>query len=153
MTSHRARPPLAIQPGVSPSLAVGVISTHVLAALALASLPLGAVQLLVLIAIGASALYVLVVDVLRRAPWSIRSATWQADGAWLIRFVSGAEREASLAPATFVTRPLILLVFRLGPLRRASLPIPADALDPELMRRLRQGLRIETPGDAREPSP
>jgi toxin CptA len=57
--------------------------------------------------------------------------------------VSGAEHEVRLAPTTFATLPLVVLNFRCGLLRRRALPVFADALDPEQLRRLRQRLRIE----------
>lgn len=98
---------------------------------------------LLLIPIAASALYVGYVDVLRLAPWSVRSALWEPDGTWRILLVSGAEREVRLSPATFVTLPLVVLNFRWGLLRRRALPVFSDALDPEQLRRLRQRLRIE----------
>ncbi|HYN77307.1 MAG TPA: hypothetical protein VES73_05895, partial [Lamprocystis sp. (in: g-proteobacteria)] len=76
----------------------------------------------------------------------------QADGSWLISLVSGAEIEAQLSPATFVSVPLVVLNLYRGRWRRWALPLFADALDPEQLRRLRQRLRIE--GVARaEPVP
>lgn len=143
MGSHRERPPLLIRPGFSRRLGLFVGLTHVAAALAVLALPFGPIGAVLLPLIAASALYVLVVDVLGRAPWSIRSVTWQADGIWQIQYLSGAQREATLSPATFVSLPLVVLNFRLGALHRRALPIFADALDPEQLRRLRQQLRIE----------
>ncbi|NCC27654.1 MAG: hypothetical protein EOM22_05730 [Gammaproteobacteria bacterium] len=148
MGSHRERPPLLIRPGFSPRLAWFVGLSHLSAAAAVAGLSLGFQSLLWLLPIAASAVYVGYVDVLRRAPWSIRSALWEPDGTWRIQLVSGAEREVRLSPATFVTLPLVVLNFRSGLLSRRALPVFADALDPEPLRRLRQRLRIE--GAARE---
>lgn len=143
MGSHRERPPLLIRPGFSRRFAFFVGLTHAAAALAVLAVPFGLIGALLLPLIFLSALYVLAVDVLRRAPWSIRSAIWQADGTWQIHLVSGAQREATLSPATFVSLPLVVLNFRLGTLHRRALPVFADALDPEQLRRLRQQLRIE----------
>ncbi|MFB1489760.1 MULTISPECIES: protein YgfX [unclassified Thiocapsa] len=144
MGSHRERPPLLIRPGFSRRFAGFVGVTHLAAAAAVITL-LGdsPLWLILLIPVTISALYIGYVDVLRRAPWSIRSALWEPDGTWRIRFVSGAEREARLSPATFITLPLVVLSFRLGLLGRGTLPIFADALDPDQLRRLRQRLRIE----------
>jgi toxin CptA len=143
MGSHRERPPLLIRPGFSRRFAwfVGVI--HLAAAAVIPLLGNGPLWLLLLIPVALSALYVGYVDVLRRAPWSMHSVLWGSDGTWRIRFVSGAEREARLSAATFIGLPLVVLNFRLGLLRRRTLPVFADALDPDQLRRLRQRLRIE----------
>jgi toxin CptA len=148
MGSHRERPPLLIRPGVSRRFAGFVGLTHLAAAAVIPVLPAGPLSLLLLIPVGISVLYVGYVDVLRRAPWSIGSVLWQSDGTWRIRFVSGSEREARLCAATFISLPLVVLRFRFGFLRRRTLPVFADALDPEQLRRLRQRLRIE--GAARD---
>ena len=90
-----------------------------------------------------SLVYQVYVHCLRRAPWSIRSVLWQSDGSWSISLVSGAEIDARLSPATFVSVPLVVLNLCRGRWRRWGLPLFADALDPEQLRRLRQRLRIE----------
>lgn len=141
MSTHRERPPLLIEPRFSRRLAAFVVLTHAAAGTAVLALP-GAWRLLVL-AIAASLAYQLTVEVLRRAPWSIRSVLWQSDGTWRIRLVSDQELEATLSPSTFVSVPLIVLNLRLGRLRRRALPLFSDALDTEQLRRLRQRLRID----------
>ncbi|NCC28063.1 MAG: hypothetical protein EOM22_07930 [Gammaproteobacteria bacterium] len=148
MGSHRERPPLLIRPGLSRQYAWFVVLTHLAAAAVIPALPAGPPSLFLLLPVALSACYVGYVDVLRRAPWSIESVLWESDGTWRIRFVSGAEREASLCSATFIALPLVVLNFRFGLLRRRTLPIFADALDAEQLRRLRQRLRIE--GAARD---
>lgn len=147
MASHREQPPLLIQPRFSRRLAAFVALTHLLAAAAILALP-GAASLL-LIPVGLSLSYHVFVLVLGRAPWSIRSATWQADGNWTIALLSGTETEARLAPSTFVSVPLVVLNLRRSYFHRWALPLFADALDREQLRRLRQRLRIE--GTGREP--
>ena len=148
MASHREQPPLLIQPRFSRRLAAFVALTHLPAAAAILALP-GAAWLLLLIPVGLSLSYHVHVLVLGRAPWSIRAATWQADGTWTIALRSGAQTEARLAPSTFVSVPLVVLNLRRGHVRRWTLPLFADALDREQLRRLRQRLRIE--GTGREP--
>ncbi|AUB80813.1 protein YgfX [Candidatus Thiodictyon syntrophicum] len=147
MASHREQPPLLIQPRFSRRLAAFVALTHLLTAAAILALP-GTAWLL-LIPVGLSLTYQFYVRVLGRAPWSIRAATWQADGTWTIALRSGTETEVRLAPSTFVSVPLVVLNLRRGHVRRWALPLFADALDPEQLRRLRQRLRIE--GTGREP--
>ncbi|WP_295430498.1 protein YgfX [uncultured Thiodictyon sp.] len=149
MASHREQPPLLIQPRFSRRLAAFVALTHLLAAAAILALP-GAAWLLLLIPVGLSLTYQFYVRVLGRAPWSIRAATWQADGTWTIVLLSGTETEARLAPSTFVSVPLVVLNLRRGYVRRWALPLFADALDREQLRRLRQRLRIEGTGQHRD---
>ena len=146
MSSHRDRPPLLIEPGFSRRLAAFVLLTHAAAAAAVLVLP-GAWRLLVL-GVATSLAHQLYAQVLRRAPWSIRSALWQPDGTWRITLVSGKELDATLSPSTFASVPLVVLNLRLGRLRRRSLPLFSDVFDPEQHRRLRQRLRIE--GAARD---
>jgi toxin CptA len=141
VSSHRDRPPLLIEPKRSPRLAAYVVLSHVAAGAAILALP-GDWRLLIL-AVGASLGYLLYVQVLRRAPWSIRSVLWQPDGIWRITLVSGTELEATLSPSTFVGVSLVVLNLRLGPMRYRALPLFSDALDADQHRRLRQRLRIE----------
>lgn len=141
MGSHRERPPLPIRPHFSRWLLACVVVTHLAALAAVLALPAG-YPLLGFLVTGSLA-YQGYVHCLRRAPWSIRSVIWQADGSWRIDLVSGAEIEARLSPATFVSVPLIVLNLASGRLRRWALPLFADALEPETLRRLRQRLRIE----------
>ena len=108
---------------------------------------------LLLLPVAASLAYQLQVHVLRRAPWSIRSIVWEADGTWHIALVSGREVVARLSPSTFVSVPLVVLNLRSGVLRRWSLPLFADALDPDQLRRLRQRLRIEGVGRQEDAAP
>lgn len=152
MASHREQPPLLIQPGLSRRLTAFVALTHLAAAAAVLGLPGGLWQLL-LMPIAASLAYHGYVQVLRRAPWSIRAVTWQADGTWIIDFVSGAETQARLSPSTFVSVPLVVLNLRRGRWRRWSLPVFADAMDGEQLRRLRQRLRVQGVGQEEDAAP
>ncbi|MBK5963698.1 hypothetical protein CCR95_06265 [Thiocystis minor] len=132
-----------IRPRRSWRLAVFTGLTHGLAGAVVVMLPIYPYRDPLWILVGLSAFHAFAVHVLRRAPWSIRTVLWQSDGDWLLTLNSGAEIEASLSPATFVSLPLVVLNFRSGRLRRHVLPLFADALDPEQLRRLRQRLRID----------
>ncbi|WP_295583940.1 protein YgfX [uncultured Lamprocystis sp.] len=142
MGSHRERPPLLIEPQFSRRLMTFVALTHTAALAALLNLSWWPYRLLAVLVV-ASLVYHFYVHCLRRAPWSIRSAVWLADGSWQIDVVSGARIDARLAAATYVSVPLVVLNLRSGRWRRWALPLFADALDPEQLRRLRQRLRIE----------
>ncbi|WP_295402386.1 protein YgfX [uncultured Thiocystis sp.] len=143
MASHRERLPLLIRPRRSWRLAIFTGFIHALAGAVVVMLPIGLYRYPFWILVGLGTFHAFAVHVLRRAPWSIRTALWQSDGAWLLTLNSGAEIAASLSPATFVSLPLVVLNFRSGWLRRHALPLFADALDPEPLRRLRQRLRID----------
>jgi toxin CptA len=117
------------------------LASHGAALVAALSLP-GAWRLTAL-AVLSSLGYQLWVHVLRRAPWSIVSATWAADGSWALRLRSGAEIDARLSAATFVSQYLVVLNLRCGRWRRFALPLFGDALDPDTLRRLRVRLRLE----------
>lgn len=141
MATHRKQPPLLVRPRFSIRLALFVVLTHVLAGAALIAVPRSPWQLLA-VPVAASLGYQWWVHVLRRAPWSIESLVWDAQGVWHIELVSGARSEARLSPSTFVSVPLVVLNLSRS-WRRWSLPLFADALDPEQHRHLRQRLRIE----------
>lgn len=133
--------PLPIRPRLSRQLLLYVAVTHLVAFASLLALPLGIYRVWLLLSIALSGGHALIVQVLRLAPWSIRSALWQADGVWLLTLRSGAEVAAELSPATFVSLPLVALNFRVGRWRRYALPLFADALAPDVLRQLRQRLR------------
>jgi toxin CptA len=149
--TRRERPPLLIRPGFSRRLLALVVLTHLAALAAVLAVPDGRYRLLAVLVVG-SLFYQGHVHCLRRAPWSIDSVPWQADGSWRIALVSGARIDARLSPATFVSVPLVVLNLRSGRRRHWALPLFADALDPEQLRRLRQRLRLEGVGRD-EPAP
>ena len=121
--------------------------------LAVAALPLSVYSLLLMLLILASAAHAVYARVLLRARWSVRSACWQSDGTWTLRLGSGEEPSVTLSPATFVSQPLVALNFRDGRWRRHALPLFSDALDAEILRRLRQRLRIQGAGTIADTRP
>lgn len=106
------------------------------------ALPLSRLTLPLVLAVVLGAWHTLWSEVLGRAPWSIRSATWHPDGSWTLMLVSGRAVEARLSPATFVSTWGVSLVFVLGHLRRRTLALGSDSLDAETLRLLRQRLRL-----------
>ncbi|QGU34004.1 hypothetical protein E6P07_08655 [Thermochromatium tepidum ATCC 43061] len=120
------------------ALATPVLSLAVIAALSLDWRLGGPLVLVVLF----DAWRTLWTEVLRRAPHSIRGATWHPDGSWTLQLVSGHEIEVRLSPATFVSPWGVSLVFVLGRLRRVVLVLGPDSLDAETLRRLRWRLRL-----------
>ena len=158
MALAREQSPLVIEPRRSRRLAAFVVLSHLLTAAAVLALP--APWVLLLPAVALSLTYQIAVTVLGLAPWSIRAAVWYPDGSWTLTFRSGSETQARLAPSTFVSVSLVVLNLLPGPRRQWrhwrhwrgwSVPLFADALDPEQLRRLRQQLRLH--GLAPEPDP
>lgn len=149
MTTHRSNPPLHLVPRFSRRLLALVLVSHGAALAAALALP-GPWRLTAL-AIVSSAGYQLWVHVLRRAPWSIASATWAPDGAWSLQLRSGDEIDAQLSPATFVSLPLVVVNFRVGVWRRFALPLFSDAIDADTLRRLRARLRLEGASHGADP--
>lgn len=142
--AHRTDPPLVLYPRVSRWLVALAVVTPLLSLAVIPALSLdGRLTLLLILAVVLAALYTLWVEVLGRAPWSIRSALWNPDGSWTLTLVSGREIEARLSPATFVSTLGVSLVFVIGRLRRRVLALGPDSLDTETLRRLRQRLRLQ----------
>lgn len=142
MESHRALSTLVLVPRVSRRLLLLAVLTPVPALAVVLALPLGPLRLPLVLVVVLGAGYTLWSEVLGRAPWSIRSATWHPDDSWILTLVSGREIEARLSPATFVSTWGVSLVFVLGRLRRRALALGPDSLDAETLRRLRRRLRL-----------
>ncbi len=135
-------PPLLITPRCSPTLLLLVCLTHALALAVVLALPLGGWRMVLACAVLLSLLKTLWADVLRCAPWSIRSARWNADDTWTLELANGRSLSARLTPASFVGLDWISLVFTAGRPWRRTLVLTADALEVDTLRRLRQRLRL-----------
>jgi hypothetical protein len=94
------------------------------------------------VAVLASLVNAMAVQVLFLAPSALREATWKSDGAWILTLVSGEQIEARLLPSTIVTSRLVVLNFRRGRWRSRTMVLPPDTLDANLLRRLRVRLRL-----------
>jgi hypothetical protein len=94
------------------------------------------------VAVLASLINAMAVQVLFLAPSALREATWKSDGAWILTLVSGEQIEARLLPSTIVTSRLVVLNFRRGRWRSRTMVLPPDTLDANLLRRLRVRLRL-----------
>jgi hypothetical protein len=124
-------------------LAIYLVLVHGLGLAVLLPLPVpGWVQLLAALLVLAGLVYNLLHHLQRRLPWSIREAWWDEQDIWTLTLASGRQVEARLLPDSLVTVSLLVLNFRLGSWRRASLVLPGDSLPPDLQRRLRVRLRL-----------
>ena len=149
---REAEGPLRLAPGVSPTLATFVIGTHAAAVVAVLATPLGwpmraALGLLIGVSLGEA----LWARVWRRAPWSVRAAELGAAG-WTLVLGEGRQVRATLTPASFVGRSLVVLSFRRGWRLRHTLVLTPDAVPAHALRRLRARLRLEARGGAWSPA-
>jgi toxin CptA len=149
MGEHQRQAPLTIRPGISRRLLLYVLLTHGVALAVLVPLPLGWITrgllaALVLLSLG----YSLWAHVLLRAPWSVAEAVWSEAG-WTITTASGQSYDARLLSSTYVGVGLVILNLRAGLLRRPSVVLTPDSIDPEQLRRLRARLRLSAATAAR----
>ncbi len=145
LPEHPVYTPLRLQPGRSPRLTAFLLLVHclALAVLTAVSLPLWAWVGLVL-ALMVSLIHGYALHIARGSPWAITRAVWDELGLWRLTLASGQTLEAQLLPDSFVTLPLVVLNFRAGPWwRRRSLVLSSDAMDTELLRKLRVRLKLE----------
>ncbi|MBK8638372.1 MAG: hypothetical protein IPN92_08815 [Chromatiaceae bacterium] len=144
MTGSIERPALVIRPGVSRRLALWVLIAHGLTLATVLFLPLalsGRAGLALAVLLGCA--LSLGGAVWHFWPWSLREAVWWPDGAWSLIQGDGRERDGRLLGSTYVSPALVVLNFRCGRWRTASLVLLPDNLEADLLRRLRVRLRLE----------
>lgn len=137
--------PLRLRPGRSSRLAAFLLLVHSLAVAVLTAtaLPLW-VRLGLVLALVASLIHGHALHVARDWPWAITGAVWDELGLWRLTLASGRTLEAELLSDSFVTLPLVVLNFRTGPWwSRRSLVLASDAMDREMLRKLRVRLKLE----------
>jgi hypothetical protein len=133
--------PLRIQPRPSRRLLAWLLATHGTAAGCALALPVpGIASALIVTVIGLGLGWLIWTRILALAPWSIRSAVWSDQG-WVLEQADGQFRPARLLGDTWVGQRLVVLRFRVGRWSRA-LAISADAVDGDVLRRLRARLRL-----------
>lgn len=140
---RRERPLLWIRPRPSRRLAALVLVAHGAALAVVFAIPLDWYwRVLLAAAVVGGLARALGAHVLYLAPRAVREATWDSDGTWTLTLVSGEREKASLLPSTYVTARLLVLSFRCGRWRHRALVLTTDALEPNLLRRLRVRLRL-----------
>lgn len=140
---HRKRPRLCVRPGPSRQLAAFLLATHGAALAVVFAVPLDwFLRALLAAAVVGGLAHAFGAHVLYLVPWAVREGTWESDGTWTLTLVSGERVEASLLPSTYVTARLLVLSFRCGRRRHRALVLATDALDANLLRRLRVRLRL-----------
>lgn len=146
MADHHLRPPLHLLSRLSRWLAAFIVLTHTGAVACVLALPIPwPWRVGGLVLIGLSGVWQALTHLWPRTPWAVREAVWGEDG-WELTLGSGRRVPARLAPSTYVGTRLVVLNFRGPSWRRCSLVLAPDALDPDLMRRLRARLRLGVAG-------
>jgi len=146
VADHHRQPPLYLRPRLSLRLAAFIALTHAGAGACVVTLPIpwfwrvGGFCLIAL-----SGVWQAFTHLWPRTPVAVREATWGEDG-WELTLGTGRRVSAGLAPSTFVGTWLVVLNFRCPSWRRCSLVLTPDALDPDLLRRLRARLRLGVVG-------
>ena len=144
MSRNRERPPLRLKPRPSRRLAAYLLVVHCAALAVVLAIPLDwywrtGLAALVL----AGLIFAVAAHVLYLVPWAVREVSWASDGTWWLTLVSGDLVKARLLPSTYVTGRLLVLNFRCGRWWPRAMVLLPDALDADLLRRLRVRLRLE----------
>jgi len=136
-------PPLRLTPEKSTALLSFILSAHISAAGVVLLLPLEFwLQLIVLFGIAVSLIQGISTHVIYSRGSAIRSAEWDSEGEWRLRTVSGNELTAQLKSSSNVQTWFVILNFSISPFQRHSLILLPDAVDPDLLRRLRVRLKL-----------
>ena len=76
---------------------------------------------------------------------AVALAVWHQDGSWSLVDATGAAQDAALSGSSYVHPRLIILNFRVGPVRRRTLVLLPDNTPAVVLRRLRARLRLSAP--------
>ncbi|MEJ2059645.1 MAG: hypothetical protein P8Y64_04060 [Gammaproteobacteria bacterium] len=149
MSLRPSAPTLRIEPRPSRWLLGWTLGLHLLAALAVL---LAGFTLYLTLPLECLVLGSLYATVGRRRQTVITQAAWDADGQWKVAGPGLPWQPATLCDDTWVGPWLVILNFRFGDKRRhITLPLFRDAVDADIMRRLRIRLRREAGRPVRDP--
>lgn len=139
MSSKRYAPALVIRPHTSCILATIILLVHVVAVALLWPLyvQFGLKVALLLPLLLVSGFRNCVYYVMRTARTSIVCITCITDDHWLLEQKDGTRVNASLRKHSYVHPRLIILNFLLENKRKISIPLLADSVDREILRKLR----------------
>ena len=134
---------LRIEPGNSLRLSLFLCSTHLGALSVIPLVPMApAPQLGISLLIAISLVHALRTHVLRANGYAIKSAEWDGENEWILFMADGKTAPARLKSSSYVQPWLVILNFSLGRFSTRTLILLPDAVDPELLRRLRLRLRL-----------
>ncbi len=136
-------PALRLAPKRSTTLLIFVLAAHIGAVGMVALLPLEfGLQLLILLAVTVSLIQAFRTHLFCSSSAAIRSVEWSCDGEWRLFTATGDELAAQLKASSYLQPWLVVLNFSTSRFGRRSLILLPDAIDPELLRRLRVRLRL-----------
>jgi len=139
-------PMLRVESEASRWLLYFLLGTHLGALITVFTLPLELdLQLLLSFLIFICLVRAMRRHVFRNAASAIRRVEWDGEGEWRLFLASGEELTAKLCPSSYVQPWLLVLNFSSGRFVNRSLILTSDAMDPDLLRRLRMHLRLSYP--------
>ncbi len=99
-------------------------------------------QCLLLLVVMMSLTQAICTHLLRSNESAIRSAEWNSEGEWTLLTANGDELAAQLKASSYLQPWCVVLNFSISRFGWRSLILLPDAVDPELLRRLRVRLRL-----------
>ncbi len=142
-------PSLRLTPKRSTLLLSFILIAHLSASAVLLFLPLEFWwQLTILLLITVSLVQAARIHLFRSNAVAINSAEWNSEGEWMLHTANGNELAAQLQVSSYVQPWLIVLNFSISRFQRRSLILLPDAVDPDLLRRLRVRLKLLGAADA-----
>ena len=126
-------------------LTIFLFVAHTLAAVAVTAVPLPLwVKLGTGLLVALSLVRGFRLHIARNTARAISSVLWDEMGVWKLTLASGESLDARLLPDSVVTLPLIVLNFKTNSRWRSrSLVLSSDAVDADLLRKLRVRLKLE----------
>ena len=136
-------PALRLTPKKSTTLLIFILTAHISALGVIPLLPLEFwLQLAILLVVIVSLIQVFRTHLLCSSGAAITSVEWDSDGEWTLFTAAGDELAAQLKASSYVHPWFVVLNFSISRFGRRSLILLPDAVDPELLRRLRVRLRL-----------
>jgi hypothetical protein len=132
---------LRIEPGFSRWLAACLLSLHTAALGLVAVLPLAlSIRIPCMLLVSISLWYYWRHNLVHRA---ITRVEWSGEGGWRILRADGVMQQASLRPASFLHRHLVILELKTADPGVRRVLLPGDSIPPDMHRRLRTLLKLE----------
>ena len=148
MSSKEER--LRIEPGFSGRLVIYLVLSHGTGIVAVMALPI-CVWLRLVLGLGVviGLVHGFRSQVLRKGAFALRAVELDGVNGWSLYTAKGVARDASLLPSSFVRPWLTVLNFSVGRFGRRSVILLPDAVDGEILRRLRVRVRTAPPKQSR----
>ncbi len=140
---EKSLPALRLAPKKSTTLLIFILASHTGAAGVALLLPLEFwLQFPLLLLVVVSLVQAVRTHLWRSNGSAIKAAEWESGGEWTLFAVNGHELAAQLKDSSYVQPWLVVLNFSTSRFGRRTLILLPDAVDSELLRRLRVRLRL-----------